>query len=116
MKHPPEILDSHIVARSRLFEIEALDLEFSNGVRTTYERINGSKQGAVLIVPVLDPETVLMIREYAVGSERYELALPKGRIESQEPGFDDANREMQEEVGYAGRNFVSMMTETMAPG
>lgn len=116
MKQPPRILNTRVVAQSELFEIEALDLEFSNGTRSTYERINGNKQGAVLIVPVLNDDTVLMIQEYAVGSEQYELALPKGRIETDEPIFDAANREMREEVGYAGRQFVSLMSLTMAPG
>lgn len=116
MKHLPEILQRRIVARSRMFEIEALDLRFSNGAHATYERINGNKQGAVLVVPLLDDDTILMIREYAVGSERYELALPKGRIEAGEPVFEAANREMQEEVGYAGRDFVALMSLSMAPG
>jgi ADP-ribose diphosphatase len=116
MKQPPRILASRVVARSQLFEIEALDLAFANGKEVTYERINGNKHGAVLIVPVLGDNTVLLIREYAVGSERYELALPKGRIEAGEPLFDAANREMQEEVGYAGRQFLSLISLTMAPG
>ncbi len=35
----PKILGVKEVCKSRLFKIEALDLEFSNGVKATYERI-----------------------------------------------------------------------------
>ena len=37
--------------------------------------------GAVIIVAMPDDEHVLLIREYACGVHRYELGLPKGRLE-----------------------------------
>jgi ADP-ribose diphosphatase len=82
VRKKPRILSSRTVARSRLFHVEELELEFSNGVNTRYERLVGSGRGAVLIVPVMHDDTVLLIREYAAGTDRYELGLPKGRIES----------------------------------
>ena len=35
----PEILDTRLVAKSRLFGIEEMHLRFSNGVERTYERL-----------------------------------------------------------------------------
>ena len=84
MRKLPRILDTQSVVKTRLFHVEQLDLEFSNGVVVQYERLRGSERGAVLIVPMLDADTVLLIREYAAGVHRYELALPKGRIEADE--------------------------------
>ncbi|QKT03438.1 ADP compounds hydrolase NudE [Ectothiorhodospiraceae bacterium 2226] len=112
----PVIRRSRTVARSRLFHIEELDLEFSNGVSARYERLAGSGRGAVLIVPMLDPETVLLIREYAAGVHRYELALPKGRVEPGEELLAAANREIMEEVGYAARRLEVLRAVTAAPG
>jgi ADP-ribose diphosphatase len=40
--------------------------------------------GAVLVVPMLDDDTVLMIYEYSGGTHRYELALTKGKIDAGE--------------------------------
>ena len=65
-----------------------------------WERLRSPARRAVLVVPLLDPETVLLIREYAAGVERYELALPKGRIEDNESVTEAGNREMMEEIGY----------------
>jgi ADP-ribose diphosphatase len=104
------------VAHSRLFEIEAVDLEFSNGTCVQYERMRGSMNGAVLIVPMLDDATMLLIREYVVGAERYELAFPKGRIESEEPVLDAANREIMEEIGYAATTLTPIYAMSLAPG
>jgi ADP-ribose diphosphatase len=112
----PRILSSRTVARSRLFHVEEVELEFSNGVNTRYERLVGSARGAVLIVPVLDDGNVLLIREYAAGTHRYELALPKGRIEPGEDLLVAANREIMEEVGYGARDLSHLTSLTIAPG
>ncbi|NOX27135.1 MAG: ADP compounds hydrolase NudE [Gammaproteobacteria bacterium] len=112
----PRILNKSTIAQTRLFKVEALELEFSNGVVTHYERLLSSSAGAVLIVPMLDRDTVLLIREYSAGVHRYELALPKGRVEAQEDWLDAANREIREEIGYAARSLEHLRTISIAPG
>jgi ADP-ribose diphosphatase len=59
---------------------------------------------------------VLLIREYAAGVERYELALPKGRVEEGENIDEAANREIREEVGYGARRLTLLKSMTLAPG
>lgn len=117
MRKKPRILNTETLARTRLFHVEALELEFSNGVRTRYERLSpGSAGGAVLVVPMLDEDTVLLIREYAAGVHRYELTLPKGRVEAGEDPLDAANRELMEEIGYGARRLEPLTALTLAPG
>lgn len=116
MPEKPRILNSRIVAQSRIFRVEALELEFTNGTRVHYERLIGSGGGAVLIVPLLDTATVLLIREYAAGSERYELGLPKGRIEPGEDLLEAANRELMEEIGHGSRQLSHLTALSVAPG
>ncbi len=115
MAQKPRILNRRPLAATRIFQVEGLELEFPNGVRREYERLLGSPEGAVLIVPLLDAETVLLIREYAAGTDRYELAFPKGRIEAGEDALTSANRELQEETGYAARRLERLATVTLAP-
>jgi len=116
MRKKPTLLNSRIIAETRLFKIEQLDLLFSNGVNTQYERLVASYGGAVLIVPMLDDDTILMIREYAAGVDRYELALPKGRIENNEDLLSAANREIMEEVGYGANKLHHLTSLSIAPG
>ena len=116
MRQKPEIIASTTIAQTRLFRIEQLDLRFANGVNVQYERLMGSPSGAVLIVPLLDAHTVLLIREYAAGMHRYELALPKGRIETGESLLDAANRENMEEIGYGAHQLQHIHSLTIAPG
>lgn len=97
------------------YRMERLDLEFSNGERRRYERLHGRGHGAVAVVPMLDAETVLLVREYAAGVHRYELGLVKGRIDAGETPAQAADRELMEEAGYGARRIDVLRTLTLAP-
>jgi ADP-ribose diphosphatase len=116
MRKKPELLHAEIIADTNIFRVEKRNLRFANGVEVSYERLVGSPNGAVLIAPMRDPDTVLLIREYAAGVHRYELALPKGRVESNESLLEAANREIMEEIGYAANRLEHLTTLTIAPG
>jgi len=116
MADKPNILNKTTIASSRLFRIESLDIEFSNGQQRNYERLARSGPGgAVMIVPMLDAETVLLIREYSAGVHRYELGLPKGKTDAGESFFDAANRELKEEVGFGARKLHHLSSFSIAP-
>lgn len=99
-----------------IFKVEELDLEFANGQRRKYQRMQSSGLGAVIIVPMLDDETVLLIREYACGVHHYEIGLPKGRLEKGEDIHQAADRELMEEAGYGARRLRTLAQLTLAPG
>lgn len=111
----PTINDRKIVAQSRLFRVEQVDLAFSNGETRTFERMAGSNRGAVMIVPMLNEHTLLLIREYAAGTHSYQLGFPKGLIDAGETPIEAANRELQEEAGYAARELHNIHSVSMAP-
>jgi ADP-ribose diphosphatase len=113
---PPRIQRKRLLAKTQVFRIEAVELQFSNGEQRQYERLLGGAQGSVLVLPLLDSDTLLLIREYAVGSERYELAFPKGRIESGEDMLQAADREIREEIGYGARDLTLLRSVNLAPG
>ncbi|MCU7906822.1 MAG: ADP compounds hydrolase NudE [Candidatus Thiodiazotropha sp. (ex Epidulcina cf. delphinae)] len=115
MAKKPNILSQRLIAKTRLFRVEQIGLEFSNGQQRLYERLLGGERGSVLVVPVLDDDTVLLIREYSAGSQDYQLGLPKGRMEAGEDPLQAANREMREEVGYGARELTLLKTFTIAP-
>ncbi len=112
----PVIDSREIIAKTRLFAVEALELTFSNGEQRSYERLVSGPHGAVLVVPLIDPETILMIREYSAGTERYELALPKGRLDPGESLAEGANRELAEEIGYAANTITELNSFSISPG
>ncbi|MDN3608543.1 ADP compounds hydrolase NudE [Vibrio ostreicida] len=114
-RNPPEILAKQIVARSKLFAIETLDLRFSNGVERTYERMKPSGRSAVMMVPVTSEGDILLVREYAAGTERYELGFPKGLVDEGELPVQAANRELKEEIGLGARTLTPLKEVILAP-
>ena len=111
----PTIHATRDVSQSRFLQVEQVDLEFSNGVRRTYERLKGSGLGAVIIVPMLDDDTVLLVREYGGGVGRYELGLPKGRLDRDETAEQGAERELKEEIGYGARRLKILHNLSLSP-
>ncbi|MGE6792286.1 ADP compounds hydrolase NudE [Pseudomonas guineae] len=118
MRQKPTVLARDIVASSRLFRVEELQLRFSNGVERTYERLvgKGSGYGAVMIVAMADAEHALLVEEYCGGTDDYQLSLPKGLIEPGEDVLDAANRELKEEAGFGARHLEHLAELSLSPG
>ncbi len=115
MRTPPIIHATRDADESRFLHVEQLDLEFSNGERRTYERMKANGPGAVIIVPMRDAQTVLLVREYGAGVGHYELGLPKGRLDPGETPEQGADREMKEEVGYGARRLTILHHLSLSP-
>ncbi len=104
------------MAQSKLFTVQSQSLEFSNGTQVVYERLLGNPNGAVLIIPMLDHETMLLIREFGGGVGRYELGFPKGKIDAGETWREASIRESQEEVGYKPTEVQLLDSVSLAAG
>jgi len=115
MSKPPEILATRPARDSRFLRVEEVDLAFSNGAHRTFERLSASGRGAVFIVPMRDRDTVLLVREYCVGVDRYELGLVKGRIDPGETPLQAADRELQEEAGFGARKLTPLAMLSLLP-
>lgn len=115
MPKPPKILATRRVERSVFLNIEHVDLEFDNGERRTHERLLSSGLGAVIIVAMPDDDTVLLVREYGVGLDRYELGLPKGRLDEGETVEQGANRELKEEAGFGAHQLQTIGALSLTP-
>lgn len=115
MRKPPVVHSRRDAEGSHFLRVELLDLEFSNGERRIYERLKSSGLGAVVIVPMKDDDTVLLVREYGAGIDRYELGLPKGRLDRDETVQQGANRELKEETGYGARELHILTNLSLSP-
>lgn len=115
MSKLPIIHGRRLLNEGTRFALEQIDLEFSNGERRTFERMPGSGRGAVMILPMRDENTVLLVREYAAGLHSYELGPPKGRLERGEDVLAGANREMKEEVGFGAHRLTLLTQLSLAP-
>ena len=108
MNQKPKIRAVTTVAEGRLFRLEGVDLEFSNGKTAVFERVMNTA-AAVMVVPILD-DGLCMVHEYANGTDRYELGFVKGTIDEGETPQQAALRELKEEVGL-GANRIQYIRQ-----
>lgn len=72
--------------------------------------------GAVVILPVLDREHVVLLRNHrwVVGETLWEI--PAGTCEPPEPVFETAKRELEEETGYTASKWTEKGFLFASPG
>lgn len=114
MKKLPEIKSISVIAKTAIFEVQAVDLRFSNGEERTYERLTPQRRSSVMVLPI-HQGNLIFVREYAVGSERYELTFPKGIVDAGEAPIESANRELQEEIGFGAKNIEPLRSLYSGP-
>ena len=112
----PKMLNRKILAKTRVFTIEETHMQFSNGHDQVFETISGRHAGAVMIIPMLDDETFLLIREYAPAANVYILGFPKGAMDAGENPLESANRELMEETGYGSHELTHLKQWSLSPG
>jgi ADP-ribose pyrophosphatase len=96
------VIEKQVIYSGKKVRLEIHTLENEEGKRTAREIV--VHPGAVVVLPFLEPDRILLIRNnrYAVGQILMEL--PAGTLEKGEKSMNCAGRELVEETGYlAGR-------------
>lgn len=71
---------------------------------------------SVVIVPILEGNRVLLIRQFRHALNRYIYEIPAGTSESGEPLLTCAKRELAEETGYRAKRWQRLFEFYPAPG
>jgi len=66
--------------------------------------------GASMMLAFLDPETILLERQYRYAMGRHYIELPAGKIDAGEPALETARRELIEECGYEAAEWRHVAT------
>jgi len=72
--------------------------------------------GAVVILPVLDRDRLVMIRNFRYSVEEELWELPAGTAEPGEPAIETARRELEEETGYRAERMTPLAEFYASPG
>ena len=105
---------SRYVYRGQKFSVKIGECLLPSGKRTSLEVVE--YPGAVAVLPLLDGDNVVLIRQYrpAIGVWIYEV--PAGTfMPGEEPG-NCALRELEEETGYRAGRLAKMFEMYTAPG
>lgn len=109
-----EVIDSLRVYEGRVVNLRVDTVRLPNGKMSRREIVE--HRGAVAIVPLLDDETVLMIRQFRLAVNEVLLEVPAGTLEPNEPPEVCAARELEEETGYRAGSLRKLFSQYLAPG
>lgn len=116
-----KLMEKQVIFEGRALRLEVHHLRDEAANKRVFREVV-IHPGAVVVLPFVDEQTIVLIRNrrYVVGQQMIEL--PAGTLEKTEPPMNCAGRELLEETGYlAGRlkvigNFFSspgILTEKM---
>jgi len=108
-------LDERVVFAGTL--ISTVQATFADPTGATFERDVVRHPGAVSVVPVVDGQTVLMVRQYRAAVDRVLLEIPAGKrdVDGEAPEVTAA-RELQEEVGRRAGQLRKLAEFYNSPG
>lgn len=92
---------SRLVYGNRWIQVREDRVRLPNGVFTPYGVVQAA--GAVGVLPFVDPEHVLMVRQYRYVAGHTTWEMPTGAIDPGEAPEDAARRELREEAGHDAR-------------
>ncbi|MCC7547652.1 MAG: NUDIX hydrolase [Burkholderiales bacterium] len=101
-------LSSRTAYSGRLLTVKEDEVRLPDGGQARREYIQ--HQGAVVIIPLMDRDTVLLEHQFRYPLRRHFLELPAGKIEQNEPPEQTARRELLEETGYLAREWSFLTT------
>jgi ADP-ribose pyrophosphatase len=94
----PGHVDVRTTHRGRLLRVDVLSWTDTDGRAVEREVVH--HPGAVLVVPRLEDERLVLVRNERVAVDAHLLELPAGKLEPGEAPQAAASRELEEETGY----------------
>ncbi len=104
-------LEEKTLRKNKIYEGKILtlridDVELPNGNIATREIIE--HPGGVTVAAVTSCNELVFVKQYRHPYESVLLELPAGKLDEGEPPFEAAKRELREETGVIGKDYVSL--------
>jgi ADP-ribose pyrophosphatase len=114
MKLTEETLESKRIFEGKIVNLRVDTVRLPDGRTSTREIVE--HRGAVAVVPMLDSERVVLVRQFRQAAGRVLTEIPAGGLEIGEDPEDCVRRELMEEIGYFPNKVTKMFYSYLAPG
>ncbi|RPH48423.1 MAG: NUDIX hydrolase [Desulfobacteraceae bacterium] len=102
------------IHKGKVFTLAAENITLPNGVTTEIDIIH--HPGASAIVPMLNKNTVLLIKQYRYAAGGFIWEIPAGTLNPGESPIECAKRELVEETGYSSDKLEKLTEIVPVPG
>ena len=110
----PQLVKQDSIFDGKIIKVRVDTLLLPDGQQVSREVV--VHNGAVVIVPIDQDDHVLLVRQYRHAAGESLLEAPAGTLEDSESPDDCAQRELQEEIGYASTNLRALGGFWSSPG
>jgi len=110
----PKVNKITSVYKGKVFDLVNEEITLENGKSTKMDIIR--HPGAAAIIPFLDKDTLILLKQYRHAIGEYIWEIPAGTLEQDEDPIECAYRELTEETGYAAGKMEQIGAITPVPG
>jgi tRNA threonylcarbamoyl adenosine modification protein (Sua5/YciO/YrdC/YwlC family) len=113
-KTSAKLNETKIIHKGRVFSLARDKITLPNGVTTEIDIIR--HPGASAMVPMLNKNTVLLIKQFRYAAGGFIWEIPAGTLNPGESPLECAKRELIEETGYSAGKFEKLTEIVPVPG
>lgn len=107
-------ISSEIIFSGEIIKLYLDRVKLPSSKIATREKV--SHPGAVGIVPVNSEGKIFLVKQYRYPVKKVLMEIPAGKIDKNEIPLECARRELREEIGAEGGNFIHLITFYSSPG
>ncbi len=107
-------LSSEVIYNGSVVKLNLDKAELPNGKTASREVVN--HPGGVTVAAITNDNELLFVRQYRYPFHEIVLELPAGKLEKTGTPLENAKRELLEETGAVGYNFISLGKQMVSPG
>lgn len=113
-KFQEKTLSSEPIYNGKVISVKIDDVLLPNGKTSKREIVN--HPGAVAIIAITDDKKIVLVEQFRKPLERSIIEIPAGKLEEGEEPLTTAKRELEEETGYAAKEFDYIVSFATSPG
>lgn len=102
------------IYNGRIINVRVDEVELPDGRVSDREIVE--HHGGVGIIPVTENNEVFMVTQYRIAAKSMMLEIPAGKLEKGEDPLECGKRELIEETGYEGGEFIPLGVYYATPG
>lgn len=114
MEYFEKSIDTKRIYEGRVISVRVDKVELPDGRISDREIVE--HHGGVGVIPVTEDGEVFMVSQYRIAAGSMMLEIPAGKLEKGEDPLECGKRELIEETGYAGSEFIPLGEYYATPG
>jgi ADP-ribose pyrophosphatase len=113
-KFEEKTINTEKIYQGKIIDLQVDEVSLPDGKTSKRELIK--HPGAVAVIALTPEGKIVMVEQYRKALEQSIVEIPAGKLEKGEEPVKTAERELEEETGYASKNMKPLISFYTSPG